>query len=259
MQDPESRTPHAPPPFPATQPPAAPSTPPAFQAPASVLLLIAVLLLVHLLRLHVLSPGQDLVLLATLAVFPELYAVWWQGVALSRLPVEGIGLLLSPFGHFFLHASWPHVIMNALWLLVFATPVARRLGGLRMLLLALLSAAGGALLFVLLHWGEEALLVGASGGVSGLMGASVRLIYAHGLPLLAGLRQDVRHVQPLSLRQALLLPRPRLFILVWIGINIVITFTGMGVGSGMGRIAGEAHIGGFFTGMALFGLLDRRR
>ena len=232
---------------------------PAFNAPMPVLLVIAVIVLVHLVRTTLLSPREDIGLLTLFAVIPALYDAVWQGVPLSRLPADGLGLVLAPFGHFFLHANWAHVAMNALWMLVFATPVVRRLGGVRHLLLALLSAAAGAMAFVLLHWGEDVLLVGASGGVSGLMGASVRLIYAEGMPLFAGIRRDVRHVRPLTFLQTLTLPGPRTFVLTWIALNLIIAAVGFGTGEGMDRIAGDAHIAGFFAGMALFSLFDRPR
>ena len=230
---------------------------PAFNAPLAVLLTIAAFVLAHWARTHFLTPQQDNELLVTFSVIPALYDAWWRGVPLAQLPGGGWGLLAAPFTHFFLHANWTHVAMNGLWLLVFATPVARRLGGARYLALALLSAAAGAFTFMALHWGADVILLGASGGVSGLMGAAVRLIYAGGQPLAIGIRRDVRRVRPLTFMQALLLPGPRLFILVWIGLNVVISFIGFGVGQGMDNIAGEAHIGGFFAGMALFGLFDR--
>ena len=230
---------------------------PAFNAPAPVLLVIAVIALVHLVRTTWLDPREDTGLLTLFAVIPALYDAAWQGVPLSRLPAGGWSLVLAPFGHFFLHANWPHVAMNALWMLVFATPVARRMGGVRFLLLALASAAAGAMAFVLLHWGQDVLLVGASGGISGLMGASVRLIYAEGMPLFVGIRRDVRHVQPLTFAQALTLPGPRTFVLTWIALNLIIAAVGFGSGEGMDRIAGDAHIAGFFAGLALFPLFDR--
>jgi len=230
---------------------------PAFNAPLPVLLTIAAIVLVHWVRMHVLSPQQDNELLATFAVIPALYDAWWRGVPLAQLPAGGTGLLAAPFGHFFLHANWAHVAMNALWMLVFATPVARRLGGARFLALALMSAAAGALAFVALHWGADVLLVGASGGISGLMGASVRLIYAEGMPLSVGIRRDVRFVRPLTFVQALTLPGPRVFVLTWIALNVAISLVGFGASEGMDRIAGDAHIAGFFAGLALFPLFDR--
>ncbi len=235
------------------------SYPPAFNAPLPVLLCVAAFVVVHLWLEWFAGPELKGRTLLTFAIFPPFYEAVWLGMPADRLPGGIWGLLAAPFAHFFLHANWTHVIINALWMLVFGTPVARRLGGMRFMALALVSAAGGALAFLVLHWGEEALLVGASGGISGLMGASVRLIYAQGTTLGEGLRCDVRRVRPLSFVQALTLPGPRQFVLIWIGINVIVSLVGFGTGAGMDRIAGEAHIAGFFTGMALFGLFDAGR
>ena len=236
--------------------PASPLREPAFNAPLPVLLCIATFILVHLAREWFLDPAAVGRLVLTFGVYPPLYEAVWLGMPPDYLPGGVWGLLAAPFTHFFLHANWMHVTMNALWMLVFGTPVARRLGAMRFCALALLSAAGGALAFLTLHWGEEALLVGASGGISGLMGASVRLVYAGGATLAEGLRGDVHTVRPLTFVQTLTLPGPRLFILVWIGINIIVSLVGFGMSGGMDRVAGEAHLAGFFTGMALFGLFD---
>ena len=233
--------------------------PPAFNAPLPVLLCVAAFVVIHAGREWLLEPALEGRLLITFALFPPLYEAALSGMPTELLPGGTWGLLAAPFTHFFLHANWTHVIMNSLWMLVFGTPVARRIGGMRFLALALLSAAGGGLAWLALHWGQEALLVGASGGISGLMGASVRLIYAHGTTLAEGLHCDVRAVRPLTFTQALTLPGPRQFILAWIGINIIISFIGFGAGGGMQHIAGDAHLAGFFTGMALFGLLDVKR
>ena len=51
----------------------------------------------------------------------------------------------------FLHGSWAHVLLNSVWLAAFGTPVARRCGGLRFLLLGALCAVGGAVAHVVVH------------------------------------------------------------------------------------------------------------
>src|SRR5258706_469095 len=85
----------------------------------------------------------------------------------------------------FLHGSWAHAMMNAAFALAFSTPLARFFG----------SKIEGALLFfgfyvlagvlsnlgyAAVHPHGHALIVGASGAVSGLMGASARLIGGRG-------------------------------------------------------------------------------
>lgn len=226
-------------------------------APAPVLLTIAALIAAHVLR-QFLPPRTEALLIETFAVIPARYHALMEGLMPADLPGGIPGLLAALSTHFFLHADWTHLAVNALWLLVFGTPVARYLGGMRFLALALLSAMAGALLFIALHGAEPVILVGASGGISGLMGASLRLIYAGGGTLREGLRADMRAVRPLTLTETFLLPGPRTFILVWLALNAIFGMVGIGAGEGISQIAWEAHMGGFFAGLILLGLLDGR-
>ena len=86
-------------------------------------------------------------------------------------------LIWTPFTHAFLHAGWDHLIINLLWFAIFATPVARRYGGVAMTVLFLVSAAAGALLFAATTLPQVQILIGASGGVAGLTGAASRFIF----------------------------------------------------------------------------------
>ena len=61
-----------------------------------------------------------------------------------------------------LHGSWMHLAFNCIWLLIFGTPVARYLGSAKFLLLTLASGVLGGLCSLLLHWGQETIIVGAS-------------------------------------------------------------------------------------------------
>ncbi len=231
--------------------------PAAINAPAPVVLLIACFIAIHLAR-GMITPELDERLMLSLAVVPVHYSAVLEGVPAAVLPAGAWGLLLAPFSHFFLHADWMHLTANSLWMLAFGSVVARRLGGARFLALALLSAAAGAAFFTALHWASPAILVGASGGISGLMGAAIRLIYADGLPLALGIRRDVRHVRALTLRETLTLPGPRQFIVVWLLVNALIGLVGLGTLGEAGRIAWDAHLGGFVAGLLLLGPLDRR-
>ena len=77
----------------------------------------------------------------------------------------------------FLHGDFVHLIFNSLWFLVFATAVARRVGTGRFLLLMLITTLGAAFMHLIFHWGSPVPVVGASGAVSGLMGAAFRFIF----------------------------------------------------------------------------------
>jgi membrane associated rhomboid family serine protease len=149
----------------------------------------------------------------------------------------------------FLHGDFTHLIFNSVWFLIFATAVARRIGTARFLLLTLLTTLGAALTHLTFHWGEPAPVVGASGAVSGLMGAAFRFIFVN------------PHAQ-LSWPPALLplFSRPVLLTsAVWVVLNVVLGMTGYTPDGFGAAIAWEAHLGGFFTGLLIFPLFDRQR
>ncbi len=228
----------------------------AFDVPGVVLLLVLVFAAMQVWRDLFLTPSEDYRFLLRYAFLPLRYSLPPE-VSMSSLPGGLAAAVLGPFTHMFLHAGWLHLVVNSLWMAAFGAPVARRTGALRFIVLMLVSAAGGALFYLAMHWGEPSLLIGASGGVSGLMGASIRLIHAGGASLSEGLRRDLTKVRPLSVLQVFLLPRPRAFVLIWLGVNLLFGVFGIGSGGRMNAIAWEAHMGGFFTGLLFFSLFDR--
>ena len=144
----------------------------------------------------------------------------------------------------FLHGGWAHAIMNALGALAFGPPVARlfgeRAGGaLAFLVFFLVCGALASLGFAALHWGDPAVLVGASGGVSGLMGAASR-IYGRR----SGLAPVFSRV-PLGWAAA------------WTIANVILGVTGVSPGMPGAVIAWEAHLVGFAAGLLLIGLFAR--
>ena len=221
---------------------------PVFNMPAPVMVFAGLLLLVHLVRLYILSTDQDVWTLMALSFIPLRY-----GELASRLPLPEAAYW-SPITYSFLHASWMHLVVNTLWLLAFATPVVRRLGLVKSLVILLLSSLGGAAAYYLAHAGEMAPMIGASGVVSGFMGAAARFAFTGRL----GTAFNV-HGPAQSLVAAFSNPTFLTFLLVWLLINL---FTGLGsfalAGEGV-SIAWQAHLGGFAAGMLSFSLLDRNR
>lgn len=201
---------------------------PFLHAPASVLWLIGVLVAVHLLAMY--GPLPD---------------SFWEALAFvpARL-TEGGGLsaYVPLISHMFLHGGYLHLTMNCLWLLAFGPIVARRYGA--GLFLALFFAAGiaGALTHLAFNWGSPVAVIGASGGVSGLMGAGFRMIRWPGV-------ESSKWLVPLFARPILV------FSAVWLGTNLVF---GM-IGLGGQEIAWEAHMGGYFFGLIAISLVDRLR
>lgn len=160
-----------------------------------------------------------------------------------------------------LHGGWMHLISNCLWFVVFGTVVARRLSPLRFLAVCAAGAIGGAAAMLLVYWGQDVILVGASGSVSALMAAAIPLMYARGMNFAAVRSVDLSHLRALSPAELIADRRALFFSLVWFGVTLL---TGAGSGwlsnsfADANRIAWEAHIGGFFFGLASFYLLDRQ-
>lgn len=229
---------------------------PAINLPGVVAALIALFVAVHVSR-GLLDPALADDLLAVLAFTPLRYQSW--AVFMHGEPGGLVAALAGPFTHMFLHGGWLHLIVNSLWMAAFGGPLARRIGVARFLALALVSAAAGAFAFALAQWGERAFLVGASGAVSGMMGAMVRLIYAGGHDLATGIRRDPCAVRPLGVAESLRLAGPRRFILLWMALNLALGVLNVGAGDDLGRIAWEAHIGGFVAGFLLLGAFDVQR
>jgi membrane associated rhomboid family serine protease len=169
-------------------------------------------------------------------------------------------LIWTPFTHALLHAGWDHLIINLLWFAIFATPVARRYGGPSMVILFLVSAAAGALLFAATTLPQIQILIGASGGVAGLTGVASRFMFqplvvgrdpATGAPRVLGRRLA-------SIRETFINPRSRYFVIVWTALNAAVPLLPMVTGTAV-QIAWQAHLGGFFAGLLLVGLFERRQ
>lgn len=74
----------------------------------------------------------------------------------------------------FLHGSFLHIFMNMVCLVQWGPPVEARMGPLFYLVIYLISAIGGTVTSVMLH-AEPFISVGASGALSGLVGALLAL------------------------------------------------------------------------------------
>ena len=85
---------------------------------------------------------------------------------------RGLPTLLT---HVFLHASWLHVLGNALFLYLFGKRVGLRLGRAWPVVLIVASALGGGLAHALLTGAPTRFAIGASGVVYGMIGAGLAL------------------------------------------------------------------------------------
>jgi len=105
------------------------------------------------------------------AVIP---ARMFEGATLAP-GVESVSPLLSLVTYQFLHGGWAHVIFNMLFLWVFGDNIEDAMGHARFLLFFLVCGAMGALVHGLIDTTSPIPVIGASGSISGVLGAYLML------------------------------------------------------------------------------------
>jgi membrane associated rhomboid family serine protease len=157
----------------------------------------------------------------------------------ARLPpgLATVPAWMTVFTSMFLHGGWMHLIGNMLYLWIFADNVEDRLGHGRFVVFYALCGVAAALAQALPDPGSQIPMVGASGAISGVLGAYLLLHpRAHVLVLIP--------LGPLSQ----LVRLPALLVLgLWFAMQL---FSEMFASEGAG-IAFRAHIGGFVAGLLL--------
>ncbi len=79
--------------------------------------------------------------------------------------------LLTPFTSMFLHGGWLHLLGNAMFFWVFGNNVEDSMGRMRFLLFYLICGLAGSLAHILVQPASPLPTVGASGAISGVLGA----------------------------------------------------------------------------------------
>jgi membrane associated rhomboid family serine protease len=226
-----------------------------FNVPPVVLATVAVLVLVHVLRIAFLNDAEDLRFLLTFAFIPARYS----GVNAGLFP-GGIAADVWTFCTYaFIHADLMHIGLNLAWLLPFGTALARRFGAWRYTAFMLTVAAAGAFAHLVSHPGAMVPMIGASAAISGAMAAAMRFVFQNGGPLGVWREHDsvAYRVPALTLMETLRDRRFILFVVVWIGLNALFGLGTVSFGGEAGQeIAWQAHIGGFFAGLLLFTAFD---
>lgn len=159
-----------------------------------------------------------------------------NGYALSALLLrQGQWELLVTYQ--FLHGSWTHVFFNAAFCLAFATPIVRafgRAGWPSYVLFYLICGALAGLGHCLVNWRDPVGIIGASGAVSGLIGAAMRL---RGDGQLNGFTS----------------PRVATMTVLFVGMNLATSLISVMPGAVGVQIAWQAHIAGYAAGLLLIG------
>ena len=145
----------------------------------------------------------------------------------------------------FLHGSWGHLIGNMLYLWIFGNNIEDSMGHLRFSLFYLLCGAAALLAQALPNPDSEIPMVGASGAISGILGAYL-LLYPHARVLVLIPLGFI--IQTIQLKAAWVLG-------LWFAIQLLSSTLKI---SGESGVAFGAHIGGFIAGLALIPLFKHK-
>jgi membrane associated rhomboid family serine protease len=172
-----------------------------------------------------------------------------------RFPMgEGLVCLTDPgrqvsnvFTSMFLHGSWMHLLGNMWFLWLFGNNVEDSMTRPRFLAFYLLSGIGAAMLQVMIEPASRVPMVGASGAISGVMGAYL-VLYP---------RARVFTLVPLGFFITSIALPAWAMLIYWMVLQLLGGFTRIGAG-GEGGVAFWAHVGGFAAGVVLVKLFARR-
>jgi membrane associated rhomboid family serine protease len=147
------------------------------------------------------------------------------------------------FTSMFLHGGLMHLLGNMLFLYVFGDNVEDYFGHLAYLIFYLFCGVGSGFVHVLFNWHSSLPAIGASGAISGVMGA-----YAVLYP-----RANV-----LMLFFIFLIPIPAVFVLgYWFVLQFLEGVGGLGAAN-TGGVAFWAHIGGFVIGLVIAWMVKKK-
>jgi membrane associated rhomboid family serine protease len=152
-----------------------------------------------------------------------------------------INPFLSILTSIFMHGSFWHLAGNMLFLWIFGNNIEDYLGKVRFIFFYLACGVGASLIHILFNFNSTVPVIGASGAISGVMGAYL-VLYPHA---------KVRTLVFLFIIITFVDLPASVFLIVW----FIFQFFSAGGGSG---IAWLAHVGGFLLGVLLIKMMQRR-
>jgi membrane associated rhomboid family serine protease len=154
----------------------------------------------------------------------------------------------SVFTSMFMHAGWMHLLGNMLFLWIFGNNIEDSVGHFRYVVFYLLCGVAAAVTQVAMAPDSQVPMVGASGAISGVLGAYLLLFP----------RAQVLVLVPIWIFIRFIYVPAWLMLIVWFGLQLL---SGSLVSARMagGGVAFWAHIGGFVAGMLLIPMFKKRR
>jgi membrane associated rhomboid family serine protease len=159
---------------------------------------------------------------------------------LQQLPVElaVIPAWATIFTSMFLHGGWMHLIGNMLYLFIFGNNIEDAMGHIKFILFYLICGVAAALAQALPDPHSTIPMIGASGAISGVLGAYL-MLYPHARVLVAIPLGFIVHTMRIKAYWVLGF---------WFVMQLISSALS---GDQQGGVAFGAHIGGFIAGMVL--------
>ena len=149
------------------------------------------------------------------------------------------------FTSMFLHGGFLHIAGNMLYLWIFGNNVEDSMGRIRFIIFYFLCGIIAAYTHALANAASTVPMIGASGAISGVLGAYLILYPRARVLTLIAFGLYIRTIEV-----------PAMFVLgFWFVLQFLSAFIAAGTGGG---IAWYAHIGGFVAGILLIGIFKRR-
>ncbi len=168
----------------------------------------------------------------------------------EQLPPELVVVppVLTVFTSMFLHGGWMHLIGNMLYLWIFGNNVEDSMGHARFFAFYFLSGVAAAMAQALSAPGSTVPMIGASGAISGVLGAYLMLY------------PRARVLVGIPLGFFLYTVRVPAIVVLGFWFVLQVFNSAMAAGGGEeGGVAWGAHIGGFIAGMVLIPFFTRHR
>jgi membrane associated rhomboid family serine protease len=198
--------------------------PPAINLPPYTKALAGIILLVHCTLFLLLDEYTKITIFNIFGFTPN---------KLTSLEHFSFTSIISPFTYCFLHGSWSHLMINLLMLLALGTGIERWLGGKKLLIIFFSCSVLSLAFHLIFNFSSQSLVVGASGGLSGLFASIIILIQRKGIG-----PQGKYGIWP--------------FVAFWVLLSLL--FGALGGPSGE-NVAWAAHIGGFLSGLLIIRFL----
>jgi membrane associated rhomboid family serine protease len=186
-----------------------------------------------------------------LAQGPDLKDVFYlYGIVPLRYSNPEIAAHFTGFGQYlpfltsmFLHGGFLHIIMNMWFLYIFGDNIEDRLGHIRYLIFYLFCGVAAGLIHLFTNWNSNVPTIGASGAISGVMGAYLLLYPRSKILTLVFIFFFIQFIEIPAF----------IFLGIWILLQLLsASFTPNNVGG----VAFWAHIGGFVAGLIFIKIFD---